>query len=103
MTAIALLQSGGTTAVIVQILPIAAIVAVFYFLVIAPANKQRRQVQEMLAALKKGDRVVTSGGVHGSIQGIEGDTIQLRIAENVKIKVDRAAIARVISAESSSD
>lgn len=103
MTAIALLQGAGAAAVIVQVLPIVAIVGVFYFLVIAPANKQRRQLQEMLAALKKGDRVVTSGGVHGTIQGIEGETVQLRIAENVKIKVDRAAIARVVSGESTSD
>lgn len=88
---------------LVQILPIVAIVAVFYFLVIAPANKQRKQLQEMLAALKKGDRVVTSGGVHGTIQGIEGETVQLRIAENVKIKVDRAAIARVVSVETTSE
>jgi preprotein translocase, YajC subunit len=103
MTAIALLQSAGTAAMFVQILPIVAIVAVFYFLVIAPANKQRKHLQEMLAALKKGDRVVTSGGVHGTIQGIEGETVQLRIAENVKIKVDRAAIARVVSVESTSE
>lgn len=103
MTAIALLQGAGATAVIVQVLPIVAIVGVFYFLVIAPANKQRRQLQEMLAALKKGDRVVTSGGVHGTIQGIEGETVQLRIAENVKIKVDRSAIARLVSGESTAD
>ena len=58
MNTIALLQAGGTGAFLVQILPIAAIFLVFYFIVIAPANKQRRKTQQMLSALKKGDRAL---------------------------------------------
>ena len=101
MTAIALLQSagGGTMAFILNILPIAAIFLVFYFLVIAPANKQRRKTQEMLSTLKKGDRVLTSGGIYGTIQGVEADVVYLKIAENVKIKVTRSAISSLVTAE----
>src|SRR5437868_6234954 len=94
-----LLQAGGnsTTALLVQVLPIAAIFLVFYFLVIAPANKQKRKTQEMLTSLKKGDRVLTSGGIYGTIQGVEPDVVYLRIAENVKVKVSRSAITSVVT------
>jgi preprotein translocase subunit YajC len=99
MTAIALLQSGnaGTMAFILNILPIAAIFLVFYFLVIAPANKQRKKTAEMLSALKKGDRVLTSGGIYGTIQGVEPDVVYLKIAENVKIKVARSAVSSIVA------
>ena len=96
-----LLQAGGnsTTALLVQVLPIAAIFLVFYFLVIAPANKQKRKTQEMLNSLKKGDRVVTSGGIYGTIQGVEPEVVYLKIAENVKVKVTRSAITGVLTSE----
>src|SRR5438874_12932740 len=85
---IALLQSSGNSAaaLFVQVLPILAIGLVFYFLVIAPASKQRKKTQEMLGSLKKGDRVVTSGGIYGTVQGVEADVVYLKIAENVKVR-----------------
>jgi preprotein translocase subunit YajC len=100
---IALLQSsGGATAAIVNFLPIVAIGLVFYFLVIGPANKQRKKQQEMLGTLKKGDRVVTTGGIYGTIQGVEPEAVYLKIAENVKVKVTRSAISGVVTGESES-
>ena len=99
MNTIAYLQAGGSGAFLVQILPIAAIFLVFYFIVIAPANKQRRKTQEMLSALKKGDRVVTQGGIYGTVQGVEAEVVYLKIAENVKVKVSRSAITSVVSGE----
>lgn len=103
MNAIALLQSAGSgTAALVNFLPIIAIGLVFYFLVIGPANKQRRKTAEMLSALKKGDRVITTGGIYGTIQGVEPDAVYLKIAENVKVKVARSAISGVVSGESES-
>jgi preprotein translocase subunit YajC len=99
MNAIALLQSGGSAAAIANFLPIVAIGLVFYFLVIAPANKQRKKQQEMLSTLKKGDRVLTSGGIYGTIQGVEPDAVYLKIAENVKVKVARSAISSLVSGE----
>ena len=98
---ILLLQtSAGTGALIAQVLPILAIGLVFYFIVIAPANKQRKKTQEMLSLLKKGDRVVTSGGIYGTIQGVEADVVYLKIAENVKVKVSRSAVTGVVSGDS---
>ena len=100
MHTIALLQAGNSSlTLLINALPILAIVAVFYFLVIAPANKQRRQQQEMLGSLKKGDRVLTSGGIYGTIQGVEADVVYLKIAENVKVKVARSAITSLVSGE----
>ncbi|HEX7151452.1 MAG TPA: preprotein translocase subunit YajC [Thermoanaerobaculia bacterium] len=99
----ALLQaagSGGAAGLITTFLPIIAIGLVFYFLVIGPANKQRKQQQAMLSALQKGDEVVTGGGIYGTIQSVEGETVILKISENVKVKVLRSAIASVINAPS---
>jgi preprotein translocase subunit YajC len=99
MNAIALLQASGGAAALFQFLPILAIGAVFYFLVIAPANKQRKKTQEMLSALKKGDRVLTSGGIYGTVQGVEAEVVYLKIAENVKVKVARSAITSIVTGE----
>lgn len=100
MNTISLLQiggGGGTAAFLINIAPIAAIFFVFYFLVIAPANKQKRKTQEMLNSLKKGDRVVTSGGIYGTVQGVEAEVVYLKISENVKVKVARSAISSVVT------
>jgi len=98
MNAIALLQT-SSTALIAQVLPILAIGLVFYFIVIAPAGKQRKKTQAMLSSLKKGDRVITTGGIHGVVQGVEAEVVYLKIAENVKIKVSRSAVSGVLTGE----
>ncbi len=102
MNTIALLQasSDSTIAFLINILPIAAIFLVFYFLVIGPANKQKRKTQEMLSSLKKGDRVVTTGGIYGTVQGVETEVVYLKIADNVKVKVARSAITGIQAGES---
>jgi preprotein translocase subunit YajC len=97
MNTIALLQATGTSALIVNMLPIAAIFLVFYFLVIAPANKQKKKTMEMLSSLKKGDRVVTQGGIYGTIQGVEPEVVTLKIAENVKVRLARSAVTGVLT------
>jgi preprotein translocase subunit YajC len=102
MNAIALLQSAGGAAAIANFLPIILIGLVFYFLVIAPANKQRKKQAEMLSTLQKGDRVLTTGGIYGTIQGVEPEAVYLKIADNVKVKVARSAISSVVTGESES-
>lgn len=106
MMAIALLQtagSSGTASFLASFVPIAAIFLVFYFIVIAPQAKQRRKLEETLKSLKKGDRVVTSGGIYGTIQGVEADVVYLKIAENVKVKVARSAITGLMAGEGASE
>src|ERR1035437_4323549 len=74
------------------LLPIILIVAIFYFLMIMPAQRRQKKVGEMLKNLKNGDKVITNGGIYGTIVGLEDDALQLRIAEQVKIKISRSAI-----------
>jgi preprotein translocase subunit YajC len=71
------------------------VMAIFYFLLILPQQRRQKQLRQMLATLKAGDKVITNGGIYGTIVGTEGDAVQLRIAEQVKIKVSRSAIAGV--------
>ena len=82
-------QPGG----IALFLPLILIMVIFYFLMILPAQRRQKKVNEMLASLKNGDKVITNGGIYGTIVGLEGDTVQLRVAEQVKMKVARSAIA----------
>jgi len=74
-------------------IPIILMFVIFYFLLIRPQQKKAKQHQEMIANLKKGDRVITSGGIHGLITSLDENTITLEIAEKVRIKVSRATIA----------
>jgi preprotein translocase subunit YajC len=74
------------------ILPIILIMVIFSVLLILPAQKRQKKVALMLSELKNGDKVITTGGVYGTIVGIEDDAIQLRIADQVKIKVLRSAV-----------
>jgi len=69
--------------------------------VILPQQRQRKKMQAMLAALKTGDKVITSGGIYGSVNGLDGDSIILKISSEpqVKIRVSRAAIAQVEASE----
>ena len=86
-------QAPGQPGGIALFLPLILIMVIFYFLMILPAQRRQKKVNEMLAALKNGDKVITNGGIYGTIVGLEGDTVQLRIAEQVKMKVARSAIA----------
>lgn len=79
-----------------QFLPIIVMIAIFYFLLIRPQQKRTKQRNLMLSALKKGDKVVTIGGMHGTIQDLTDDTVTLRIAHNVNVTFDRAAVNNVL-------
>ena len=79
---------------LVQLLPFVLIFGIFYFLLILPQQRQRRKVQDMLANLKTGDRVITNGGIYGSIVGFrDSNVVQLQVASQLKIDVARSAIA----------
>ncbi len=80
--------------------PLILLFVVFYFLLIRPQQKQQKARKEMLSALKKGDRVVTIGGIHGVIKEIDDTTISLRVADNLNLKFARAAVDRIVEDES---
>jgi preprotein translocase subunit YajC len=73
-------------------LPYILIAAVFYFVLIRPMKSRQQKVQDFLTALKVGDRVVTSGGIYGSITRVDPETLQLQIADKVRIEISRNAI-----------
>ncbi len=75
---------------------VALMFAIFYFLLIAPARKKQKRLQEMINNLKNGDRVVTTGGIYGTVVGISEQIVQLRIAEKVKIDISKSAIAGLV-------
>ena len=83
------------------LIPLGLMFAIMYFMVIMPQQRQRKKIQEMLGAIKAGDKIVTSGGIYGTINGIDGDSVILKISSEpqVKIRIARAAIAQVEASE----
>lgn len=77
------------------LVPLVVIFAIFYFLMIRPQQKQQKKHREMVNSMKKGDKVVTRGGMHGIVHGIAENIVTLEVADNVKIKFSREAIAAV--------
>ena len=78
-------------------LPFIIIIGIFYFLIIRPQNKKRKETEKMLSALKKGDKVVTIGGLYGTIQSVKETTVILKADDNVKLEFLRSAISNVIT------
>jgi preprotein translocase subunit YajC len=83
---------GQPVSPLVQLIPFALVLAIFYFVILLPMKKRQKKVQDFLAALKVGDKVVTSGGLFGSIAKLGEDSVQLQIAPNVRVDMSRAAI-----------
>jgi preprotein translocase subunit YajC len=91
-------EGGGGGAGLMTFLPFVAIIAIFYFLIIRPQNKKQKDTQKMLSALKKGDRVVTIGGIHGVIQSVKDQSVIVKIDDNVKVEFSRSAISSIEAA-----
>lgn len=91
----ALLQQapGGIGQIIAQLAPFILIFIIFWVLLIAPARRRQKAHQQMLEELKRGDKVVTNGGLHGEIAGLEEGVVFLKISDNVKVRVSKSAIA----------
>jgi preprotein translocase subunit YajC len=93
-------SGGGNGGGILSILPLmVGMFAIMYFIVIRPQQKQKRERETMLGAIKKGDRVVTTSGIHGTVAGIDEHTVVLRVGDQVKLTFDRAAVGRIIPAQ----
>lgn len=79
-----------------MLIPLVLMGAVFYFLLIRPQQKKQKEHQALVAALKTGDKVVTSAGIHGLIANVKESTVLVKVADNVKIEMDKAAVATVL-------
>src|SRR4030095_5473118 len=95
--------NGGAGGMLQLVLPFAMMFAILYFIVLRPQQKQKADRERMLNALKKGDRVVTTSGMHGTVIGLGEHTVQLRVADQVKLEFDRGSIGRVVEVTSDKD
>ena len=93
-----LAQAAGSG--VVAFLPLVAIFAIFYFMLIMPQQKRQKKWQAMLGSLKNGDKVVTSGGIRGTIISLRDDAVQLRVPpDNLRIEVSRSAVVSLVTPE----
>ncbi|MBR4323832.1 preprotein translocase subunit YajC [Treponema sp.] len=95
-----LLQAAGAASgsqTLMSVVPFILIIAIFYFFIIRPQNKKQKETQKMIDALKKGDKVVTIGGIHGLVSQTKEKTVIIKVDEGVKIEVNRSAIAGVVT------
>ena len=81
-------QPGG----LVSFLPLLFILAIFYLIVFLPARSHQKKLQEMITNLKAGDKIVTTGGLYGTVVGFKGERIQVRVADNVRVEMSRNAV-----------
>ena len=94
------LQQQPTTNPIIGFLPLIFIVAIFYFLVFMPMQRQKKQQAAMLAGLQSGNEVITTGGIVGTVVSVDQDTLIVRVKpDNIKLQIARSAVASMVSAE----
>ncbi len=86
--------TGSLTSLIVTV---AMMIGIFYFFLIRPQNKKQKETENMLKSLKKGDKVITIGGIHGTVSSVDEKTVILKVDDNTKIKFNLTAVADKIS------
>ena len=94
-----LAQASGGSSTLVGFLPLIAIGFIFYFLLILPAQRRQKKTREMLANLKSGDKVITSGGMLGTVVSLDDSTVSLRVADQVKVRMLKSAVVGMQSPE----
>lgn len=90
-------SAGGSGSLLMSMALIAIIFLIFYFLMIRPQNKKQKETEKMIAALKKGDKIVTIGGIHGVVSSTKEQTVIVKVDDNAKMEFSRSAIAQVIT------
>ncbi len=89
--------SAGSGAALAQFIPLILIFAIMYFLMIRPQQKRVKQHREMVSALKKGDQIVTQGGIIGKVSAVRDEELEIEIATGVKVRVVRATVSQVLN------
>jgi preprotein translocase subunit YajC len=88
-------MDGQQSQLLANMLPLFLIFGIFYFILIRPQQKQQKEFKQMLENLKKNDQVVTTGGIHGTIVNIKEKTLVIRVDENARLEIDKAAVGRI--------
>lgn len=92
--------TAGEPPAFLSFVPLVLMMVIFYFMLIRPQQKRQKEQDKFLSSLEKNQDVVTLGGLHGTIVAVKQDTVTLRVAENVRVEVDRSAIARSVKSAS---
>jgi preprotein translocase subunit YajC len=87
---------GGFEQLLSTIVPFLLIILVFYFLILRPQQKRQKEKIKLLESVKKGDRIITTGGMHGLVEGIEDKSVLVKIDDNVKVKIEKSAISVIM-------
>ncbi len=94
-------DGGGGGSLVSTIIMFGAIFLIFYFMIIRPQQKRSKEREKMLSNIEKGDKIITSGGIHGTIAGIDEKTVLIQVGDNIKMKFERSAVASVVSKKDS--
>ena len=92
-------SASGPMGILTSVVPFIAIIAIFYLFLIRPQNKKQKETEKMLAALKKGDKVVTIGGIHGVVSSVKEKTVVVKVDDNCKMEFSRSAISGIDAGE----
>ena len=96
LTGIFLQGTPGGADMLSTIVPFLLIIVVFYFLILRPQQKRQKERTKLLEGVKKGDKIITAGGIHGVVEGIEEKSVLVKIDDNVKVKLEKTGIATIV-------
>lgn len=91
--------SPGSAGGLASFIPLILMFVIFYFLLIRPQQKKTKEHREMVAGIKKGDRIITSGGIHGQVTAVDDATLTVEISDKVRVKLNRANVAGMIQTQ----
>lgn len=94
-------QGGEGGSMISTLIMFGAIFAIFYFMIIRPQQKKAKEREALLGSVKKGDKIITASGIHGTVSGLDDKTVLIDVGNNTKIKMERSAIGQVVNSKES--
>ena len=89
--------AGGSSQMVTTFITFGLVILIFYFLIIRPQNKKQKETKKMLSALKKGDKVVSIGGIHGTVVAVKEQSTVVKVDDNTKLEFSKSAISSVVS------
>jgi len=95
--------NGGGGGMFSTVIMFGLIILIFYFMILRPQQKKQKERQSLLESIQKGDKIVTVGGLHGTVIGLEDKTVLVQVADNVKLKFEKSAIGNIVRAGAESE
>lgn len=87
---------GGIESILSSIVPFLLIIVIFYFLILRPQQKRQKERVKLLESIKKGDKVITAGGLHGTVDGMDDKCLLINVGDNIKMKFERSAVTTIV-------